>query len=64
MAWAGQLSSRTGRRRFFEAWGLLAAVAGPVLWLAIVGTRSFAMAATGAALLQVCTVCAYGPVGA
>ena len=33
MAVTGQLSSVLGRRRFFVVWGLLAAVAGPMLWL-------------------------------
>lgn len=65
MALAGHLSTRTGRRRFFIGWGLLAVGAGAPLWLWITaGPRPALVAGVGAALLQVVTVCAYGPVGA
>lgn len=64
MALAGAVSTRTGRRRFFVGWGVLAAVSAPALWLFIMAQDTLAPAAAGAALLQVCTVCAYGPIGA
>lgn len=63
MSLTGQLSSRTGRRRFFVGWGVLAAVTAPLLWVATLSSQVVPVMA-GAALLQVLTVCGYGPVGA
>lgn len=64
MAAAGHLSSLTGRRRLFMVWGAAAIVAGPVLWWCTVAAPTLAVAAACAALLQVMTVSAYGPVAA
>jgi MFS family permease len=64
MALAGHLSTLVGRRRLFVLWGIAATVLGPVLWWAAVGATSLAGAAALAALLQVVTVAAYGPVSA
>ncbi len=64
MAFAGHLSTITGRRRFFVIWGLVATVAGPLLWAWIATQRSLVPIAVGAIALQVLTVCAYGPIGA
>ncbi|MDO5083102.1 MAG: MFS transporter [Arachnia propionica] len=64
MAVAGHLSSRTGRRRFLVAWGLTAAVIAPMLWWATMHVRELVWVAVSAALLQVFTVCGYGPIGA
>ncbi|KGN31629.1 MFS transporter [Knoellia sinensis KCTC 19936] len=63
MAMTGHLSSLVGRRRFFVGWGVFAAVVAPLLWI---GTMSAQVipAVVGIALLQVVTVCGYGPVGA
>ncbi|GAA4769255.1 MFS transporter [Citricoccus nitrophenolicus] len=64
MAVAGHLSTFTGRRRLFMLWGLVAAVAGPVVWWLAIATSTFLLAAVFAAVLQVITVSAYGPVSA
>lgn len=64
MALAGHLSTRTGRRTLFIAWGLVAAVLGPLVWWLAVTSQSFGRAAVFAAVLQVITVSAYGPVSA
>lgn len=64
MACTGHLSTLTGRRRFFAGWGVLAASAGPLVWLALVGTHRVWLVAMLACLLQAVTVCGYGPVGA
>ncbi|XNS28034.1 MFS transporter [Citricoccus nitrophenolicus] len=64
MAVAGHLSTFTGRRRLFMLWGLVAAVAGPVVWWLAITTSTFLLAAVFAAVLQVITVSAYGPVSA
>ncbi|QCU79239.1 MFS transporter [Citricoccus sp. SGAir0253] len=64
MAVAGHLSTRTGRRRLFVLWGLAAALAGPLVWWGAVTSTSLAAAAVCAAVLQVITVSAYGPVSA
>ena len=66
MALAGQLSTRTGRRRFFVGWGVCAAVAGPLTWLTLMGRTDRALGAVVllAGLLQAVTVAGYGPVGA
>ncbi|WP_420808030.1 MFS transporter [Brachybacterium endophyticum] len=64
MALAGHLSTTIGRRRVFVIWGIAATVLGPVLWWAAVGSTTLARAAVLAALLQVVTVAAYGPVSA
>ncbi|MGL5866633.1 MAG: MFS transporter [Dermatophilaceae bacterium] len=63
MAGTGHLSSLLGRRRFFTIWGVLAATAGPLLWLGTLVHGVIPIMA-GVALLQVLTVCGYGPVGA
>ncbi|KGN37214.1 MFS transporter [Knoellia subterranea] len=63
MACTGHLSSLLGRRRFFVMWGLMAAAAGPALWYATMTTGALAPA-LGVGLLQILTVCGYGPVGA
>lgn len=64
MALAGHLSSLVGRRRLLVAWGAVAGILGPVLWWAAVTAPTLAVAALLAALLQVATVSAYGPVAA
>ncbi len=64
MALAGHLSSLVGRRRLLVVWGAVAGVLGPVLWWAAVHAPTLAVAALLAALLQVATVSAYGPVAA
>lgn len=63
MALTGALSTRLGRRRFLMIWGIGAAVLGPLAWLATLSLQLLPVA-VGAALLQVTTVCGYGPVGA
>ena len=64
MALAGHLSSLVGRRRLLVAWGAVAGLLGPGLWWATVHAPSLAVAALLAALLQVATVSAYGPIAA
>ncbi|MCW1804294.1 MFS transporter [Brachybacterium squillarum] len=64
MALAGHLSTMLGRRRLLTIWGIAALLLGPPLWWAAVGSGSLARAALCAALLQVVTVAAYGPVSA
>ncbi|MEE1650772.1 MFS transporter [Brachybacterium sp. J144] len=64
MAAAGHVSSLVGRRRLLVVWGAVAAVLGPVLWWAAVHAPTLAAAALFAALLQVATVSAYGPIAA
>lgn len=64
MAAAGHLSTFTGRRRLLMIWGAAAAVAGPLLWWAAVSASTLAASAACAALLQVATVSAYGPISA
>ncbi|GAB3624359.1 MFS transporter [Mariniluteicoccus endophyticus] len=65
MSLTGHLSTATGRRRFFVGWGLLAAVAGPVLWwLATARILPVWLVAAAAIGTQVVTVTAYGPIGA
>ncbi|WFP16849.1 MFS transporter [Citricoccus muralis] len=64
MAVAGHLSTGVGRRTLFLCWGAVAAVVGPGLWWLTVHAASWEMAAAGAAVLQVVTVSAYGPVAA
>lgn len=63
MSMTGQWSTVLGRRRFFVGWGLMAAVLAPVLWLATMAAGVLSVI-VGIALLQVITVCGYGPVGA
>ncbi|QGF25261.1 MFS transporter [Raineyella fluvialis] len=65
MALAGHWSTLLGRRRFFVVWGLAGLIGGPVLWWWILGSAPSAVAAgVGAAVLQIVTVTAYGPIGA
>lgn len=64
MALAGHLSTRVGRRRVFVIWGVAAGIAGPVVWWLAVHSPTLATAAACAAVLQVITVSAYGPVSA
>ncbi len=64
MALAGHLSSLVGRRLLLVAWGAVAGILGPVLWWAAVTAPTLAVAALLAALLQVATVSAYGPIAA
>ncbi|MFC7485168.1 MFS transporter [Knoellia sp. CPCC 206453] len=63
MAVTGHVSSLLGRRRFFVIWGGVAAVAAPVLWMGTIATQVIPVI-VGTALLQILTVCGYGPVGA
>ena len=64
MALAGHLSTRVGRQRVFVLWGVAAGVAGPLVWWLAVHSPTLAAAAACAAVLQVITVSAYGPVSA
>lgn len=64
MALAGHLSSLTGRRALLVGWAVVAATAGPLVWWATITSASLGRAAALAALLQVITVSAYGPVAA
>jgi len=64
MSLTGALSTWTGRRRYFIGAGMLAAIGGPVVYTALAGARSVLSVCLLAALLQVVTVTAYGPVGA
>ena len=63
MSTTGHWSTVLGRRRYFVGWGLAAAVLAPLLWLATM-TAAVLPFVVGVALLQVVTVCGYGPVGA
>lgn len=64
MAFAGHLSSLFGRRRVLIGWGALAVITAPWLLRAALGATTTWQAAGWAALAQVCTVAAYGPVAA
>ncbi|MFE7606022.1 MFS transporter [Brachybacterium paraconglomeratum] len=64
MVLAGHLSSLVGRRLLLVVWGAVAGLVGPVLWWAAVTAPTLAVAALLAALLQVATVSAYGPIAA
>lgn len=64
MAWTGHWSTFTGRRRFFIAGGVVAAVSGPALWYATVSSHGVLAIAACVAAMQVLTVSQYGPVGA
>lgn len=63
MALTGHVSSLLGRRQFFVLWGLVAAAVGPLLWLGTIATPVIPVV-VGVGLLQILTVCGYGPVGA
>lgn len=63
MSTTGHLSTFVGRRRYFIGWGLAAALLAPALWFATM-TAGVLPFVVGIALLQVVTVCGYGPVGA
>lgn len=62
MAVAGHLSTVTGRRAFFVVGGLVGGVAGSVMWVVTTTSRTPVSIAAAAAVLQVVTVCVYGPV--
>ncbi|TFD45778.1 MFS transporter [Cryobacterium frigoriphilum] len=64
MAACGQLSTLVGRRRFFVAFGLAAAVLAPVLYLAVFRQGAGPGLVLLVAGLHVVTVSVYGPVGA
>lgn len=65
MALTGHLSTLMGRRRYFVAATVVAAVGGSAAWLWMMGARPGVVGlALGAVLAQVLTVTAYGPVGA
>lgn len=64
MAATGHLSTVLGRRRFFVAWGLLGATAGPLLWMGTMGGAHVGIIAACAIGMQMITVTAYGPIGA
>lgn len=64
MVAAGHLSTITGRRRLFVAWGAVAGVVGPIVWWFLVGSDGVGRVFVLAAVLQVVTVSAYGPVSA
>lgn len=64
MALAGHLSSVFGRRRLMLGWGTVALLCGPLMWWVTATSQSLARAALCAAVLQVVTVSAYGPVSA
>lgn len=64
MAVAGHLSTLVGRRRLLVLWGAAATLAGPPLWWLAVTAPTLVTAAACAALLQVVTVSAYGPISA
>ncbi|MBT2504089.1 MFS transporter [Curtobacterium sp. ISL-83] len=64
---AGLLSRRVGYRRFFSASGILAAIAAPIAFAAILGRAGadgIVTVVVLAALLQLVTVSGYGPVAA
>lgn len=63
MSTTGHASSLLGRRRFFVVWGLGAALVAPLLWFSTIAA-GIVPVIVGVALLQVLTVCGYGPVGA
>src|SRR5699024_9853666 len=64
MVLAGHWSTRTGRRALFLIWGAVAALVGPLAWWWAGGSAGVAQALVLAAVLQVITVSAYGPVSA
>lgn len=64
MAVLGHVSTRIGRRRFFVSWALLAGTVGVGAWWCAVFATSLGSAAAWAAVAQVATVSAYGPVAA
>lgn len=62
MVLAGHLSSLTGRRRLLIGWGAVAAIFGPLVWWATISSPTLGRAALCAAILQMITVAAYGPI--
>ncbi|TFC64783.1 MFS transporter [Cryobacterium sp. TMT2-15-1] len=64
MAGCGHLSTFTGRRAFFIGFGLIAAVLGPVIFLAIFAAAGTTVLVLLVVALQIVTVSGYGPVGA
>ena len=64
MALAGHLSTVFGRRRLMLGWGVMALVLGPLMWWVTATSDTLGRAALCAAVLQVVTVSAYGPVSA
>lgn len=61
---AGHLSTAIGRRRFFVAFGIVAAVLSPIIYVAVFSTTKIPAVLVLVTALQVVTVSAYGPVGA
>ena len=64
MVLAGHLSTRVGRRALFVGWGVLAAGVAPFAYRLTIDATGVVAALALAALLQVITVSAYGPVSA
>lgn len=64
MVLAGHASTCVGRRRLFVVWGAVAALVAPLVYRQAITSSSVATALVLAALLQVVTVSAYGPVSA
>ena len=61
---AGQIATLVGRRTFFTFFGVLAAVAAPITFLAIFHANAIAVVVLLVVVLQIVTVSGYGPVGA
>ncbi len=64
MAASGHLSTFTGRRRFFVAFGALSAVLAPVVYLLVFRQQPLGATVVWVVVLQVVTVSMYGPVAA
>jgi MFS family permease len=64
MAGCGHLSTFTGRRAFFVGFAVIAAVLGPVIFLAVFTAAGTAALVLLVVALQIVTVSGYGPVGA
>ena len=63
MSVTGHASTLLGRRRFFVLWGMAGVVVAPAVWLGML-VGDLVPVVLGVAVLQVVTVCGYGPVGA
>jgi len=64
MVATGHLSTFTGRRRFFIAFGALSAVLAPVAYLLVFRQQPLGVTVAWVVVLQVVTVSMYGPVAA